>query len=372
MSRLREFKALAKRALGRLREMRAAGVLIAFILLLLWDTYGLDPIPFGQIFGDTPWAGISYHVLSALGSIFFIWVFCPQALRRITHRPTRKHALVGAGVVVVIACQFFSEVAIPGFSIWMVTKAILFCLSIGLGEEFFSRGLIYGLFERFDWRWAIGISSLEFGLSHFTNMIGGGQDFAQTSAQVLSACAFGFLAAALMLYTGNIWFGIVMHGLSDYSLVSTPHDVYVKNLTAAVDWVGLGVLILTYLAIGSIPLYLHLTSERQSLERQLSSESDDGDELEPTDFALTRIRSLTPDSSDLAYLLEIAWLYDRIVQAGSTEPVIDLSYELVLPLDFVAECVRRAMDARLIKLPVRRSNGGRISQRALKKLKLIE
>ena len=358
--------------MSRLREMRVAGTLVTFVLLLLWDTYGLDPIPFEKIFGDTPWAGISYHVLSALSSIFFMWVFCPQALQRIVYRPANKNTVIGVGVVVVIACQFFSEVAVPGFSTGKIAEAIIFCLSIGLGEEFFSRGLIYGLFERFDWRWAIAISSLEFGLSHFTNMIWGGQDFAQTSAQVMSACAFGFLAAALMIYTGNIWFGIVMHGLSDYSLVSTPYKDYVKSLTAAVDWVGLGVLILIYLAIGSALLYLHLNSGRQSIARQLSSESDGGDELEPIDFALTRIRSLTPDSNDPEYLLEIAWLYDRIVQAGSTEPVIDLSYELVLSLDFVAECVRRAMAARLIKLPARRSNGGQISQRALKKLKLIE
>ena len=55
------------------------------------------------------------------------------------------------------------------------------------------------------------------------------------------------------------------------------------------------------------------------------------------DFALERIRSLEPDIESEEYLLEIAWMYDRVVQSGSLVPVVDLSYELVLPLDFVAE-----------------------------------
>jgi len=357
---------------SKLRDLNLLSAFEVLVGLILWDIYGLDPIPFGQIFGDTPWAGIAYHFVSGMSSLLFIWLLCPAALQRFTHRPTVKNFLIGVGVIAVIASNFFKDVAVPGFSLWKIVEATLFCLSIGFGEEFFSRGLVFGLFEQFDWRWAIGVSSVEFGLSHFTNMIWGGQDFAQTSAQVLNAMAFGFLAACLMLFTGNIWFGVVMHGLSDYSLVSTPYDVYVKNLTAAVDWVGLGIEMAIYLATGAFLLYLHFSQSGATLKRQLEHESEIENELEPMDFALERIRLLKPDSSDPRYLLEIAWLYDRIVQAGSKEPVIDLSYELVLPLEFVAECVRRAMDARLIKLPARKSNGGIISVKALRRLGLIE
>ena len=42
------------------------------------------------------------------------------------------------------------------------------------------------------------------------------------------------------------------------------------------------------------------------------------------DFALERIRGLQPDSSSEEFLLEIAWLYDRIVRAGSTVPVVEV------------------------------------------------
>ena len=359
------------KAIDRLRSAGPIGALQLLVLLVLWDLYGLDFIPFTKIFGDSPWNSITYHALSAICSAVFIFVLCPTALKRIKHRPDLKTFAFGVVVIGVIASNFFTEVLTPGFPIWEIAEAILFCLCIGLGEEFFSRGLVFGLFERFGVGWAIGISSVEFGLSHFTNMVWGHQDFAQTSAQALNATAFGFLAAALMIFTGSIWFGIVMHGLSDYSLVTTSASQAVKNLTAPVDWVAVIVEMVIYLAIGTLLLYMKSVASAGNKSTTEHPEALADIELQPIDFALERIRGLKPDSQIAEYLLEIAWLYDRIVQAGSQEPVIDLSYELVLPLEFVAECVRRAMDARLIKLPVKRSNGGRISLRALRKLKLI-
>lgn len=80
---------------------------------------------------------------------------------------------------------------------------------------------------------------------------------------------------------------------------------------------------------------------------------------------------MQPDIENEAYLLEIAWLYNRIVLSGSTVPVIDLAYELVMPVEFVGACVSTAMEIGYIKLPARGSNGGVISKRALRKLKQI-
>lgn len=95
------------------------------------------------------------------------------------------------------------------------------------------------------------------------------------------------------------------------------------------------------------------------------------EEPKRVDFALARINSLIPNSESEEYLLEISWLYDRVVQSGSQEPVIDLSYELVLSKEFIGECVSTAMEIGLIKAPKKGSNGGLISQKALRKLKQI-
>jgi hypothetical protein len=87
------------------------------------------------------------------------------------------------------------------------------------------------------------------------------------------------------------------------------------------------------------------------------------------DFALERARSMTPDSDDWDYLLEISWLYDRIVKSGSQIPVIDLAYELVLSEEFVGECVSTAMDIGFLTAPKRGTFGGKITPKALRKLK---
>ena len=87
------------------------------------------------------------------------------------------------------------------------------------------------------------------------------------------------------------------------------------------------------------------------------------------DFALERARSMTHDADDWDFLLEISWLYDRIVKSGSQIPVIDLAYELVLDEEFVGECVSTAMENGLLTNPKRGSFGGTITPKALKMLK---
>jgi hypothetical protein len=89
------------------------------------------------------------------------------------------------------------------------------------------------------------------------------------------------------------------------------------------------------------------------------------------DFALERARSMTPDSDDWDYLLEISWLYDRIVKSGSQIPVIDLAYELVLAEEFVGECVSTAMEIGFLTPPKRETFGGKITPKALRKLRQI-
>ena len=94
-------------------------------------------------------------------------------------------------------------------------------------------------------------------------------------------------------------------------------------------------------------------------------------DVEKFDFALHRARALEPDSNSEEYLLEIAWLYHRIVETGSQIPVIDLAYELVLAEEFVGECVSHAMEQGLISAPKRGTFGGQITAKALRKLKQV-
>ena len=89
------------------------------------------------------------------------------------------------------------------------------------------------------------------------------------------------------------------------------------------------------------------------------------------DFSLERARTLQPDVDSEPWLLEIAWLYNRVVETGSQIPVIDLAYELVLPEEFVGECVSYAMDLGFLTAPKRGTFGGVITPKALRKLKQV-
>ena len=89
------------------------------------------------------------------------------------------------------------------------------------------------------------------------------------------------------------------------------------------------------------------------------------------DFALERARSLAPDSDSDEYLLEIAWLYNRVVLTGSQIPVIDLAYELVLTEEFIGECVSTAMAIGFLTTPKRGTFGGKITPKALRGLRQV-
>lgn len=89
------------------------------------------------------------------------------------------------------------------------------------------------------------------------------------------------------------------------------------------------------------------------------------------DFSLERARSLEPDIESEEWLLEIAWLYNRVVETGSQIPVIDLAYELVLSEEFVGECVSTAMDIGFLTAPKRGTFGGVITPKALRRLKQV-
>ena len=87
------------------------------------------------------------------------------------------------------------------------------------------------------------------------------------------------------------------------------------------------------------------------------------------DFSLARARTLTPDVNSEEWLLEFAWLYNRVVESGSKIPVIDLAFELVMSEEFIGECVRYAMGLGFLTAPKRGTFGGRISKKALRRLK---
>ena len=88
------------------------------------------------------------------------------------------------------------------------------------------------------------------------------------------------------------------------------------------------------------------------------------------DFSLERAKMLYPDLYNDDLILEISFLYDRTVKAGSQVPVVDLAKELDWAPEEVGEVVLTAMEYKYLTNPKRGVIGATITNKALRKLKL--
>jgi|UniRef100_UPI00404B88CE hypothetical protein len=94
-------------------------------------------------------------------------------------------------------------------------------------------------------------------------------------------------------------------------------------------------------------------------------------DIEFFDFSLERAKMLYPDLYNDDLILEISFLYDRTVKAGSQVPVMDLAKELDWAPEEVGEVVLTAMDYKYLTNPKRGVVGATITNKALRKLKLF-
>lgn len=94
-------------------------------------------------------------------------------------------------------------------------------LSIGLLEEYVWRGILLNMFLA-AWgkrKWNLLCGScvfLGFGLCHYRNLLVG-QNFADTTKQVLYAICFGMFLAALFIQTNHLFIPVLVHGLCNFS-----------------------------------------------------------------------------------------------------------------------------------------------------------
>ena len=95
-------------------------------------------------------------------------------------------------------------------------------LSIGLLEEYVWRGILLNMFlaawgkKKNGIYCAVVVSSLGFGLCHYRNLLVG-QNFADTTKQVLYAICFGMFLAALFIQTNHLFIPVLVHGLCNFS-----------------------------------------------------------------------------------------------------------------------------------------------------------
>ncbi len=214
---------------------------VAVLLATALSVWGIGEIPIHKMPFSAFWNNIAIRTISSLFWVLLIKIFYPGALARFTFRLDRKRLLIGLGIVAFLMVPRNLSHDLFNASLLQILEGFLFALFIGIDEDLFSRGLIFAAIEKHGVGIAAGISSIHFGLLHVGNAIWGGQSFAYTSGQIVTAAAFGYLCCGLMLYTGSIWVPVLFHGLSDLPMQFLTKAQYVGEVTGRTDWVGVAV-----------------------------------------------------------------------------------------------------------------------------------
>ena len=161
---------------------------------------------------------VSYLVLAA---VYYCGVYLLGLQSLEYFRLPRLH--FKTGLAVLVASYFVISEIVNSDNVnhgaLLSVRGVIFLLVLGMGEEIFSRGFVFGVLLRFGQFSAIFISSLMFGLMHLNLYTGSDWDPWEAYWHVMGAFSFGVFACALMIVTRSIWVAVVFHALCDWSII---------------------------------------------------------------------------------------------------------------------------------------------------------
>jgi membrane protease YdiL (CAAX protease family) len=215
----------------------------------------LGLIPLNGLHFSMFWSGTTYHILDAATSLICLMAFYPQSLQIFKIQTKFTKFIFTLVVVLFISYPDVIGTGLFSNSAGLITEGLIFSIGIGVSEELLSRGIIFASLRQYGLSVAVFVSSLHFGLLHFSNLYGG-QNFSNTLGQVINAAAFGFLCASLLIFTGNIWFPILLHSLNDWQSTIESKAQYVHDLTQQTNWLAISVNSIFYCFLAFTFLYL--------------------------------------------------------------------------------------------------------------------
>lgn len=224
--------------------------LIGSVYLLQF--YGLWLIPFMDVDFPRPWNVYFVRSVQTSFSIFFIWLVAPRAFERFRFK--FKPKTLRLGLIFTFAAGFpnIYYFGVDFKDAWDLFGGIVFALAIGIDEEIYDRGFTFGALERFGMEFALIFSSTFFGLAHFMNYLYGDESLSYVIGHVIDAAAFGYVMAALMLMTGNIYLPILVHTLIDIPWVMMPAPERTEAVTGSTDWASVALYAITNILVARL------------------------------------------------------------------------------------------------------------------------
>ena len=193
--------------------------------------------------------------ISVACSVLLIWIFAPQALVRIKVKISKT----GMKDLALILTAYFAAGLLllrePGLPLWLIIDGGIFALFIGLDEEFFGRGFVFGTLEKFGVEIAMAGSAVFFGLQHFANYLSGNDSFNYVLGHMVSAAGFGYLMAAVLVMTGSIWVPVFLHGVADYRWVLMAPDDALAITSGQTNWLSIAVSTFIMVVIARVILW---------------------------------------------------------------------------------------------------------------------
>ncbi len=230
--------------------LKTRNAVLLVLLGTVLTTWAIGLIPFNKLPVSSFWQVLASRSISTISSLILIGLFCPIAFRRFKGRLTSRRFVIGLAIVAYLQLPGLIHSAVFSASLCHLLEGLVFSMFIGIDEELFSRGLIFGALEGFGVGIAAAISSIHFGLLHLGNFFWGGQSLTFTLGQTLSAASFGYLACGLMLFTGSIWVPVLMHGIADLPMQFFSNAQFTKEVTGGANWIGVIVESAIFILIG--------------------------------------------------------------------------------------------------------------------------
>jgi membrane protease YdiL (CAAX protease family) len=240
--------------------------LILVGLLTVHSIWLIGLVPVTRLGLSGPFIGIAHHAISSLSSLLLIAIICPKALTILRFQYDVPRLKIMFFICSFLFLPVILKSDIFAFSITNVLVVLLFAFSIGLNEELFSRGLVLEVLKPIGNLKAITFSSMHFGLLHLSNYFAG-QAFGVTVAQIIGASAFGFMCAAILVYTQNIWIPVLIHTFTNLPMLFQPAAEFQQRVTGSPDWLGTLGISFIYISIGSIVLLFSTTAGTARLVR---------------------------------------------------------------------------------------------------------
>lgn len=182
--------------------------------------------------------GSSYGSLVTIESIWALTIFVVMVLAGNTYIFRRRRVSIISSILLAIPPLIVSAIYMRNF-IWDaimynstdVLCIALYCLMIGIAEEFLCRGWILTEFierygnDRKHIRLSILASAIIFSLMHILNIFAG-QDVFSTVMQVIQTLGLGYLLGVIFYRTRNIWSCVLIHAIFDFSIILSELGVF--------------------------------------------------------------------------------------------------------------------------------------------------